>query len=122
MWRRTYDDLIAWKDSENRMPLLMRGVRQSGKTYILRKFGEERFDNTVYVNLESEKGMRAVFDRDLDPSRIIEDISSIKGEDIVEGRTLVILDEIQACPDAITSLKYFSTVPGPFSSMRSCAL
>ena len=107
MWRRAYNDLIAWKDSENRMPLLMRGVRQSGKTYLLRKFGEERFDNTVYVNLESEKGIRSVFDRDLDPSRIIEDISSIKGEDIVEGRTLVILDEIQACPDAITSLKYF---------------
>ena len=96
MWRRAYNDLIAWKDSENRMPLLMRGVRQSGKTYLLRKFGEERFDNTVYVNLESEKGIRSVFDRDLDPSRIIEDISSIKGEDIVEGRTLVILDEIQA--------------------------
>lgn len=107
MWRKAYDLLLEWKDREDGMPLLVRGVRQCGKTYILRRFGEEQYGNMVYVNLESEKGMHRVFDRDLDPRRIVRDIASIKGVDISEGDTLLVLDEIQACPDAITSLKYF---------------
>ncbi len=107
MWRRAFGDLVAWKDSERRMPLLLRGVRQCGKTYLLKSFGAECYENTVYVNFESEKGLRALFDKDLDPRRIIADLSSIKRVRIEEGRTLMIFDEIQACPEAITSLKYF---------------
>ena len=56
MWRKAYDLLLEWKDREDRMPLIVRGVRQCGKTYILRRFGEEQYGNMVYVNLESEKG------------------------------------------------------------------
>ena len=68
MWRKAYDLLLEWKDREDRMPLIVRGVRQCGKTYILRRFGEEQYGNMVYVNLESERGMHRVFDRDLDPN------------------------------------------------------
>ena len=93
MWRKAYDLLLEWKDREDRMPLIVRGVRQCGKTYILRRFGEEQYGNMVYVNLESEKGMHRVFDRDLDPRRIVRDIASIKGVDISECKTYEELPE-----------------------------
>ena len=107
MFRNIETTLGKWRTGGMEEPLVIEGVHGCGKTYILRRFGEEQYGNMVYVNLESEKGMHRVFDRDLDPRRIIRDIASIKGVDISEGDTLLVLDKIQACPDAITSLKYF---------------
>lgn len=101
------DDLVAWKNSPGRKPLVLSGVRQSGKTTILKRFGEEHYAKTVYVNLEKDIRYRGAFDN-LDTDRIITHIASISRTEIGKGDTLIILDEIQSLPVALTSLKYFS--------------
>lgn len=108
MKREIMKDLIFWKNKRNRKPLLLTGVRQCGKTYILKKFGEEHFDNYVYVNLERDPQIAAVFDYDYDIKRILQDISNLSLlPEIMPGKDLLIIDEIQFNPKAITALKYF---------------
>lgn len=107
MWREAMDRLREWRNSPGRKPLMMSGVRQCGKTYILKEFGKECYDSVLYVNLERTAKARLIFEKDLDPSRILEDLSSMFGTPLDEGSSLLILDEIQSCPAAITSLKYF---------------
>ena len=107
MWREAMEDLMRWHDKPSRKPLMVSGVRQCGKTYLIRQFGEENYENVLYVNLKRTKDARLVFEKGLDPSRILEDLSSMNGIVLKEGTSLIILDEIQACPEAITSLKYF---------------
>ncbi len=107
MWREAMEKLRKWRDDPSRKPLMVTGVRQCGKTYLIREFGQENYENVLYVNLERTANARLVFEKDLDPSRILEDLSSMYGIALKEGTSLIILDEIQACPDAITSLKYF---------------
>lgn len=99
---------LQWKISSNRKPLLIYGARQIGKTYSMLAFGKEHYDNTVYCNFENTSDLHAVFERDLDPKRIIAAISAMYGVQIQKGATLIIFDEIQACERAITSLKYFN--------------
>lgn len=99
---------LQWKNSSNRKPLLIYGARQIGKTYSMLAFGKEHYDNTVYCNFENTSDLHAVFERDLDPKRIIAAISAMYGVQIQKGATLIIFDEIQACERAITSLKYFN--------------
>lgn len=100
--------LAAWKESANRKPLLLTGVRQCGKTYICRKFGEEWFEDVAYFCFEGNGRLASVFQYDLDVNRILDELgNTIRGKAILPGRTLVIFDEVQACPEAITSLKYF---------------
>lgn len=100
--------LAAWKDSPERKPLLLTGVRQCGKTYLLKEFGDRYFEDTAYFSFEGNKGLSSVFDYDLDPQRILKELgSTVRGKEIIPGRTLLIFDEIQACPNAVTSLKYF---------------
>lgn len=108
MERDIMKTLVAWKDRKNRKPLLLTGVRQCGKTYVCRKFGEKYFKNVAYFYFEGNKRLASVFDFDFDVERILDELEHIiLGEKIVPGETLVIFDEIQACPAAITSLKYF---------------
>lgn len=107
MQRKIYKELINWKNNENRKPLIIQGARQVGKTYIVNLFGGNEFPNVVYCNFEKEQGLNDFF-TDLTPSNIIKKISVYKRKEIVEGKTLIIFDEIQACPAAITSLKYFN--------------
>lgn len=108
MERDIMKQLVAWKDSPDRKPLLVTGVRQCGKTYILKEFGNRYFEDTAYFYFEGNKGLASIFDYDLDPVRILRELGSIvRGQEIIPGKTLIIFDEIQACPNAVTSLKYF---------------
>jgi len=108
MYRKIEEELKKWKDAASRKPLLLYGARQVGKTYILLKFAEDCFENYVYVNLETEKGFQDIFQgKDLHPNRIIRLIEAVSGKEISPQKTLLILDEIQSCPPALTSLKYF---------------
>jgi predicted AAA+ superfamily ATPase len=107
MERKIDKRLIKWKNRAARMPLLLHGARQVGKTYTALTFGKTYYKNTVYFNFEDSIDLPAIFERDLDPERIIRELSVKAGQSIFEGDTLIIFDEIQACERALTSLKYF---------------
>lgn len=107
MKRHIESDLIRWKESSGRKPLVLNGARQVGKTYILREFGEKYYKNTVYVNLETNLSVAEYFDNDISPERIIRFLEAYAKEAIIPGETLIILDEVQSCERALTSLKYF---------------
>lgn len=107
MLRDIINDLIHWKDKSNRKPLLMTGVRQCGKTYIIEKFGREYFDDYLYVNFEESENIAGIFDYDFDVKRILRELEQRYKNKITPGKTLLFFDEIQECPRAITSLKYF---------------
>ncbi len=99
--------LIAWKGKPHRKPLILNGARQVGKTWLLREFGRTQFKNVAYVNLDDNKRMREQFELGYDILRIISAIQFEAGEVVSENGTLIILDEIQECPKALTCLKYF---------------
>lgn len=100
--------LLAWKDKEDRKPLLLTGVRQCGKTYVCKEFGETYFSDYAYFNFEGNSGLASVFEYDFNVERIVDELGNIiRGKKIIPSETLVILDEIQECPKAITALKYF---------------
>lgn len=107
MERKIYKDLLAWKNSADRKPLILQGARQVGKTYIVNYFAGKEYSNSVYCNFEKDDGLRDFF-HDLTPEKIIKKLSLYKRKEIFQGNTLIIFDEIQACPEAITSLKYFN--------------
>lgn len=113
MKRIFYKNLKAWADSDHRKPLILRGVRQSGKTFGLLEFGRTYFPSVHYINFEKDKSLQAIFERNLDPQRIIEEISFYLNKPINIETDLLIFDEIQDCPLALTSLKYFcEEMPG----------
>lgn len=108
MKRKIEERLLAWKDkTSNRLPLIVNGARQVGKTYILRKFGAEQFKNVVYINLETNLAVASYFSDNITPERLLRYLEASTGERIIPGETLIILDEIQSCERALTSLKYF---------------
>lgn len=107
MRRRIYDRLVEWKDSPDRRPLILEGVRQCGKTYIMREFGKENYRSVIYLNFEKNEGLGELFDGELDPKVIIGHIIRLTSRRVTEGDTLIIFDEVQAVPRALTSLKYF---------------
>ncbi|MBQ4597544.1 MAG: AAA family ATPase, partial [Methanocorpusculum sp.] len=108
MERLITEKLRIWKENPKRKPLLLRGVRQCGKTWILRNFGEQYFSDTAYFTFENNHPLSACFNTDMNPERILRELSLLHGKALVPGKTLVIFDEIQFCPNALTSLKYFS--------------
>lgn len=108
MKRTLLTELIRWKNASNRKPLILRGARQVGKTYLLKLFGEKLFSNTFYVNFEKEESLKNIFEKDLDPVRILTELQFRVGRPIDTKNDLVIFDEIQQCPKALTSLKYFN--------------
>lgn len=107
MERKITDKLIKWKENPRRMPLLLYGARQVGKTYTALSFGKKNYKNTVYFNMEDSAEIAAIFERDFDTERIIQELSAKSGQSIFPEDTLIIFDEIQACERALTSLKYF---------------
>ena len=107
MKRKITQQLVEWKNSSARKPLILNGARQVGKTFILREFGRENYKNTVYVNLESNGMVASMFNDDISPSKLIKYLEAETGERILPNETLIILDEIQSCERAVTSLKYF---------------
>jgi predicted AAA+ superfamily ATPase len=108
MERSAEKNLLAWKESKSRKPLLIYGARQVGKTWLMKQFGAKEFDNTVYVNLEKEIPLRTLFEQDYQPQRIIKALETYFNQDILPGKTLLIFDEIQEAKGALTALKYFN--------------
>lgn len=108
MQRDIVKSFQKWKNDQKRKPLVITGVRQCGKTYIMKEFGENNFQYVVYINLEKNELAAAAFEYDFDVHRIVQELVTMSGTaEFVPGDTLLILDEIQACPRAITALKYF---------------
>ena len=108
MKRLIVEQLVKWKENANRKPLILKGVRQCGKTYILKEFGKDHYENVAYFNFEQDKSLSKVFEEDFDINRIIYELSIISRNKIEQGKTLIIFDEIQECSNALTSLKYFN--------------
>ena len=101
-------DLIKWKNKKKHKPLMLLGVRQCGKTYIVKQFGKEQFENVAYFNFEENEALNSIFDFNLDVKRIVDELGTVASkEKIIPGKTLLVFDEIQAAPRAITALKYF---------------
>ena len=107
MKRDLFHSLIAWKNKTKRKPLVLSGTRQVGKTYLLKHFGNSMFPSCHYINLEVDEIVHRVFEKELKPKRILEELSFYLDTAINPETDLLILDEIQACPRALTSLKYF---------------
>lgn len=108
MKRKIEEQLLAWKKkTADRLPLIVNGARQVGKTYILRKFGEEQFKNVVYINLETNLTIASYFNDNIAPERLLRYLEASTGERIIPEETLIIFDEIQSCERALTALKYF---------------
>ena len=106
MERFITQDILQWKDKKNRLPLILRGARQVGKSFVIKQMGEKYFDHLVTINFEEEPQFAELFST-LDPHQIIQRISLLKQQSIVLGKTLLFLDEIQNCPKAISALRYF---------------
>ena len=106
MYRTVYDELCAWKNKNNRKPLILSGARQVGKTWILKEFGNAEFDNLAYINCDKATEMQNAF-TDFDTDRLIRFFSVVSNTSIQPGKTLIVLDEIQEVPIGLTALKYF---------------
>ena len=107
MYREIINDLIEWKESKTRKPLIVHGARQVGKTYIIKQFGKEYYDNLIYVNFETNQEMSSQIAETIDVNYIINKLELFYGEKIIPEKTLIFFDEIQANERALTSLKYF---------------
>jgi len=107
MKRALYKDLLDWKNSNNRKPLLLQGARQVGKTYLVNEFGKNEYKNYVNLNFEQNANLASLFTDELSPEKIIHNISLFIGRKITSENTLLFFDEIQTVPEVLTSLKYF---------------
>lgn len=107
MQRFLMEDLLKWKDKPNRKPLILKGARQVGKTWIMKEFGRLHFSKTAYISFYNNQRMKKVFDDDYDIERILMNINIESKTEVTPGDTLIILDEIQEAPRALESLKYF---------------
>ncbi len=114
MQRNAMEKLIKWKNDEERKPMILRGARQVGKTWIMKEFGKKYYANYVYFNFDEEDELKSIFESNKNPHRIIELLSIISGEVISPENTLIIFDEIQECPQALNSLKYFKEKAGEY--------
>ena len=105
--RSVLRQLIGWKVSEGRKPLILQGARQVGKTWLLKHFGKDHFDSVAYFNFDQQAELKQFFEITKDPKRILQNLSLVHGKTILPQTTLVIFDEIQECNDALNALKYF---------------
>ncbi len=107
MKRNAIQDLINWKSSEERKPMVLKGARQVGKTWLMKEFGQNHYESFVYFNFDEEDELKSIFETNKNPHRIIDLLSMISDQKILPGETLIIFDEIQECPEALNTLKYF---------------
>ena len=107
MYRYKIEELKQWKNSADRKPLIIRGARQVGKTWLMKEFGEKNYEKCAYINFDDNSRMEQLFSGDFDIERIIQGLKIESGVNIEAENTLIIFDEIQECPKAVTSLKYF---------------
>jgi len=108
MKRLLMDDLVKWKNKKNRLPLILKGARQVGKTWLLNEFGKTAFDDVLYINFENAPGLKESFDGDISSQRIIDLLGALHGKRVKPQKTLLIFDEVQEIPRALTALKYFA--------------
>jgi len=108
MYRKIIKELKEWKEKKDRLPLILKGARQVGKTWILQEFGKIYFNDVLYINFENAGNISNLFDDNIEPKRIIEYLSAVHHKKIEPEKTLIIFDEIQELPRALTSLKYFA--------------
>ena len=99
--------MINWKNDAERKPLVLKGARQVGKTWLMKEFGKNYYKSFVYFNFDEEEELKSIFETNKNPARLLELLSMISGEKILPEETLIIFDEIQECPEALNSLKYF---------------
>lgn len=99
--------MLYGKNSEERKPMVLKGARQVGKTWLMKEFGETCYENYVYFNFDEDEELKSIFESNKNPHRITELLSMIAEEKIMPGETLIIFDEIQECPEALNTLKYF---------------
>ncbi|MCR4908117.1 MAG: AAA family ATPase [Lachnospiraceae bacterium] len=105
--RVIWDRLIAWKENKHH-PLVLKGLRQTGKTFIVRQFGKEFYDSCIYIDLRADRAIHSAFEGDFDVDRMVMSITAAaKSSKFIPGKTLIIFDEIQDCPNARSSLKYW---------------
>lgn len=107
MKRNAIEDLLKWKSSEERKPMVLKGTRQVGKTWLMKEFGQNFYKNYAYFNFDEQDELKSIFNKNKNPHRIVELLSLIADEKIMPEETLIIFDEIQECPDALNALKYF---------------
>ena len=105
--RTVYDRLVAWKNDPGRKPLILKGARQVGKTWLMEEFGKKEYSGYVYFNFDEEDELKSIFEINKNPQRIIERLGLLSGQKILPGETLIIFDEIQECSAALNALKYF---------------
>lgn len=105
--RSVISDLLQWKQSTHRKPLILKGVRQVGKTWILNEFGKRHYDNIAYFNFDEREELAEFFATTKDVKRILQNLAMVNGSPILPGKTLIIFDEIQECNKALNTLKYF---------------
>lgn len=122
MKRNAIQVLINWKSSEERKPMVLRGARQVGKTWLMKEFGKNYYASFVYFNFDEEDELKSIFETNKNPHRIIELLSMIAGEKILPGETLIIFDEIQECPEALNTLKYFKEKANEYHVMAAGSL
>ena len=108
MYRKALDELKEWKVSSGRKPLILKGGRQVGKTWLMKEFGKECYKKTFYFSFDKEESLHDIFKVNKDPYRIIETLGTIREDKILPEEHLIIFDEIQECPEALNTLKYFN--------------
>lgn len=114
MYRDKIKELEEWKESKNRKPLIIRGARQVGKTWIMKEFGKNNYKNIAYINFDGNDRMKRLFEEDYNINRIIKGLKLEVDMDIDDKNTLIIFDEVQEVPKALTSLKYFCENAGQY--------
>ena len=113
MYRRAIEELKSWKECSDRKPLIIRGARQTGKTWLMKEFGRSYYERVAYINFENNPRMEILFQEDFDIDRLLLGLQAESGCVIVPGETLLLFDEVQEVPEALTSLKYFrENAPG----------
>ena len=107
MKRLILSDLLRWKESKYRKPLILKGVRQVGKTWILKEFGRRYYQNIAYFNFDEHEEYKQFFENTRDVDRILQNLIMASGQTVKPEETLIVFDEIQECPNALNTLKYF---------------
>ena len=107
MYRNQIEKLIEWRNNKNKKPLIIRGARQVGKTWLMKEFGKNNYKNFAYINFDRNTRMEQLFSGDMNIERIIQGLKLESGVNINANDTLIIFDEVQEVPNALTSLKYF---------------
>ena len=119
MERNAIFKMLEWKDNPDRKPLILKGARQVGKTWLMQEFGRRYYKNSVYFNFDESEDLKSIFEINKNPYRIVELLSMIAGIKIEPAETLIIFDEIQKCPEALNTLKYFKEKAADYVSFQN---